>query len=203
MTTAMPCCTRTGISPCYTIMTGYTSSDISQRLSLTKIIAASIKQSEPVKLIPAAEGMHVRFSYSVEWQQSDTKYEDRFSKYLDTDFFEQKVIAACCFMSLNSLQVHWLSILNSFVLVMFFVGAISLLLVRTVKADFDRYLKEEGIDLEKDFTDEYGWKQVHGDVFRSPSKIIVFAAFLGTGAQVAATAFAVIFFTIWRNLYTE
>jgi hypothetical protein len=41
------------------------------------------------------------------------------------------------------------------------------------------------IDLDADI-DESGWKQVHGDVFRTPAQPMLFAALVGTGAQLSA-----------------
>lgn len=51
--------------------------------------------------------------------------------------------------------------------------------------------------------DEYGWKQVHGDVFRTPSHSLVFATILGSGYQLLVVTVAVILFTILGELYTE
>lgn len=51
--------------------------------------------------------------------------------------------------------------------------------------------------------DEYGWKQVHGDVFRPASHPIMFSALIGAGYQVTVVTFAVIIFAIIGELYTE
>jgi len=51
--------------------------------------------------------------------------------------------------------------------------------------------------------DEYGWKQVHGDVFRPAAKPMIFSALLGTGYQLLVVTVAVILFTILGELYTE
>lgn len=51
--------------------------------------------------------------------------------------------------------------------------------------------------------DEYGWKQVHGDVFRPAAKPLFFSALLGTGCQLLVVTVAVILFTIMGELYTE
>ena len=34
---------------------------------------------------------------------------------------------------------------------------------------------------------QLGWKMIHGDVFRGPSKVGIFASFLGAGAQIFST----------------
>ena len=59
------------------------------------------------------------------------------------------------------LQIHWFSIFNSFMMVIFLVGLVSMILMRTLRKDYARYSKEDDIDdMEKDLGDEYGWKQV-------------------------------------------
>lgn len=51
--------------------------------------------------------------------------------------------------------------------------------------------------------DEYGWKQVHGDVFRPPSSSLFFSALVGAGYQLTTVVLAVITFAILGELYTE
>ena len=56
---------------------------------------------------------------------------------------------------------------------------------------------------DRDLGDEYGWKQVHGDVFRPAAKPLLFSTLLGTGHQLLVVTVAVILFTIFGELYTE
>lgn len=56
---------------------------------------------------------------------------------------------------------------------------------------------------EKDLGDEYGWKQVHGDVFRPASHSLLFSALIGVGHQLTTVVFSVIVFAILGELYTE
>ena len=51
--------------------------------------------------------------------------------------------------------------------------------------------------------DEYGWKQVHGDVFRPASQPLLFSALIGTGHQISFVVLIVICFAIIGDLYTE
>jgi len=51
--------------------------------------------------------------------------------------------------------------------------------------------------------DEYGWKQVHGDVFRPTTNPMLFSAIIGTGYQVVTVSVCVIVFAIVGELYTE
>ena len=49
--------------------------------------------------------------------------------------------------------------------------------------------------------DEYGWKQVHGDVFRAPPSSLVLTSLIGAGCQLAAVFMIVTLFTIMGDLY--
>ena len=66
----------------------------------------------------------------------------------------------------TTIEVHWLSIINSFVLVVLLTVFLSIILLRVLKNDFTRYM---GSADDGDFMDdETGWKLIHGDVFRFP-----------------------------------
>jgi transmembrane 9 superfamily protein 3 len=132
----------------------------------------------------------VTFSYEVNWKPSLIKFDDRFDKYLDPNFFQHRI--------------HWFSIFNSFMMVIFLVGLVTMILMRTLRKDYARYAKDEEMDdMDRDLGDEYGWKQVHGDVFRPAAKPLLFSALLGTGYQLLTVTVAVILFTILGELYTE
>lgn len=89
-------------------------------------------------------------------------------------------------------------------MVIFLVGLVSMILMRTLRKDYARYSKDEEVDdMERDLGDEYGWKQVHGDVFRSPPHALLFSALVGAGYQLISVVFCVIMFAIVGELYTE
>ncbi|CAH1762626.1 4596_t:CDS:2 [Entrophospora sp. SA101] len=120
-----------------------------------KIIQVKLESNNPIKLYWENQDLPIRFSYSVNWIATDDPFDARFDKLLDMEFFEHKI--------------HWFSIINSFVMVIVLTGFVSLILVRMIKKDYARYDKEIEIgDLDHDIGDEYGWKQIHGDVFRAP-----------------------------------
>ena len=50
--------------------------------------------------------------------------------------------------------------------------------------------------LERDISEESGWKLVHGDVFRPPPQLPVLCALVGTGVQLALLVLATILITI-------
>lgn len=135
-------------------------------------------------------GAKLKFTYEVNWKKSAIKFEDRFDKYLDPNFFQHRI--------------HWFSIFNSFMMVIFLVGLVSMILMRTLRKDYARYSKDEEMDdMERDLGDEYGWKQVHGDVFRPPSHPMLFSALVGSGYQMLTVSFLVILLAIVGELYTE
>ncbi|KAJ1556529.1 Transmembrane 9 super member 3, partial [Nowakowskiella sp. JEL0078] len=89
-------------------------------------------------------------------------------------------------------------------IVLFLIGVVLAILFRTLKHDYARYDKEEGLlDLDRDLGDEFGWKQVHGDVFRAPNQLIMLSAMLGSGVQLTFLALVVILWTILGDLYIE
>lgn len=45
-------------------------------------------------------------------------------------------------------QIHWFSIFNSFMMVIFLTGLVSMILMRTLRADYARYTAKEDDDLE-------------------------------------------------------
>lgn len=77
-------------------------------------------------------------------------------------------------------------------------GCTRQILMRTLRKDYARYSKDDDMnDLERDLGDEYGWKQIHGDVFRPPAYPMLLSVFVGTGYQIATVTFFVIVFAIF------
>uniref|UniRef100_A0A7S1XWF6 Transmembrane 9 superfamily member n=2 Tax=Phaeomonas parva TaxID=124430 RepID=A0A7S1XWF6_9STRA len=87
-------------------------------------------------------------------------------------------------------------------MVIFLCGLVFLILIRTVKNDFAKYAREEE-EAEPGLSDESGWKQLHGDVFREPPSLMLYAALYGTGWQLAVLAFGVILFASLGRFHGE
>lgn len=83
--------------------------------------------------------------------------------------------------SMPHTNIQWFSILNSLVIVLFLTGMVAMILLRTLHKDIARYNQ---IDSEDDAQEEFGWKLVHGDVFRPPRHSMLLSVFLGSGVQV-------------------
>jgi len=102
----------------------------------------------------------------VTWEETAHPYKERMKLY-EENFF-------------NRLEIHWLSIMNSFVLVLLLTGFLAIIIMRILKSDYSRYARAED---EEDDQEDYGWKLIHGEVFRFPPHKSLFAAFIGLGAQ--------------------
>merc|ERR1719439_443066 len=79
-----------------------------------------------------------------------------------------------------------------------------MILMRTLRNDYAKYAREEDDleTLERDVSEESGWKLVHGDVFRAPAGLALLAAMVGTGAQLVLLTFSVILIAIVGMLYS-
>ena len=97
----------------------------------------------------------------------------------------------------QSFEIHWLSIINSFVLVLLLTGFLCIILMRVLKNDFTRYSVGE----EEEEEEETGWKLLHGDVFRLPTMLSVFCAFVGTGAQLFSLIVFLLILAIMNTFY--
>ncbi|VDN18380.1 unnamed protein product [Gongylonema pulchrum] len=152
-----------------------------------QIVDVNVTSDVRVALTPGAT---ILFTYEVVWKASSVEFDRRFEKYLDPTFFQHRI--------------HWFSIFNSFMMVIFLVGLVWMILMRTLRKDYARYQKDEDLDdMERDLGDEYGWKQVHGDVFRTPSFPLLFSSLIGTGYHVFTVAIITIILAIVGEFYTE
>lgn len=150
-----------------------------------RVIEANLTTDKHVEIAP---GVELEFFYSASWHETNIEFEDRFEKYLDDDFFEH--------------QIHWFSIFNSFMMVVFLTGLVSMILMRTLRKDYAKYSKDDDdMEEDRDVGDESGWKQIHGDVFRAPSHVMLFSALVGTGHQLALLVFSVILFSTVGDYY--
>eukprot|EP01103_Thecamoeba_quadrilineata_P019380 TRINITY_DN7821_c0_g1_i1.p1 TRINITY_DN7821_c0_g1~~TRINITY_DN7821_c0_g1_i1.p1 ORF type:complete len:607 (-),score=70.80 TRINITY_DN7821_c0_g1_i1:75-1829(-) len=116
------------------------------------------------------------FSYSVRWSPTNVDYSKRLDFFKDS-FFSQEM------------EIHWLSIINSFVLVILLTGFIAIIILRVLKSDITRYSQS---DPTIDEQEDYGWKLIHGDVFRFPPYPSIFSALLGVGAQFLLMSFFIL-----------
>jgi len=141
---------------------------------------ASIRNNQVVNM-----DEKILFTYDVIWSSSETSWASRWDVYLSEDH-------------LVPAQVHWYSITNSILVVLFLSLLVISILVRNLKRDIADYnaiaaLADEEQDEE---VNETGWKLVHADVFRPPDTYpMLYAVFLGTGVQLFFTIFLAIVFS--------
>jgi len=107
----------------------------------------------------------VWYTYDVVWVESAVRWASRWDNYL----------------KMEGGEIHWLSILNSVMIVLFLSGLVALILLRTLHRDIVKYNE---LATTEEIAEETGWKLVHGDVFRKPpfSKLLV--SCLGSGTQL-------------------
>jgi len=151
------------------------------RYNEDRIIEVTLNQDSPFNLVA---NKAFSWTYSIEWEATDIEFEERFDRYLDDKFFEH--------------QIHWFSLFNSFMMLTFLVGLVSIILMRALKKDISRFTSKdiEDGDGDNDPIDEYGWKQVHGEVFRHPPHLTLFSALLGIGTQLLVLTLIVILLAI-------
>jgi len=125
--------------------------------------------SPPLLLDTKAKTQEVIWSYDIVFKPSPVRWSTRWDAYLSSS---------------DDAQIHWFSILNSFMVVIFLSGLVGLIMVHTLRKDFQRY--ERGETLEEG-QEETGWKLVHGDVFRTPPRAAWLAVLIGTGTQLCVS----------------
>ncbi|KAG2659018.1 hypothetical protein PVAP13_1KG329400 [Panicum virgatum] len=164
----------------------FTHKNIVIRYNGNQIIHVNLTQESP-KLIDANKAMDM--TYSVKWEPTNITFAHRFDVYLDYPFFEH--------------QIHWFSIFNSFMMVIFLTGLVSMILMRTLRNDYAKYARDDDDieTLERDVNEESGWKLVHGDVFRPPRNLVLLSSLVGIGTQLAALILLVILLAIIGMLY--
>ncbi|KAK6527786.1 hypothetical protein TWF694_004766 [Orbilia ellipsospora] len=134
------------------------------KVSGDKKIADCTVAGDPVQLSESGN-TEVTYTYSVIWMESPTAWATRWDKYLHV--FDPRI--------------HWFSLVNSAIIVIFLTGMVSMVLLKTLRKDIARYNQ---LDLNEDVQEDSGWKLVHGDVFRPPMNPMLLSIFLGSGAQI-------------------
>uniref|UniRef100_A0A0A9YMY9 Transmembrane 9 superfamily member n=1 Tax=Lygus hesperus TaxID=30085 RepID=A0A0A9YMY9_LYGHE len=127
------------------------------------------KEPMAIKQAPLTpdETLTIKYTYSVKYINNNTvKWSSRWDYILE---------------SMSHTNIHWFSILNSLVIVLFLSGMVAMIILRTLHKDIARYNQ---IDSGEDVQEEFGWKLVHGDVFRPPRKGMLLSVFLGSGLQI-------------------
>jgi len=122
------------------------------------------------------EADEIVWTYDVKWEWSEVRWASRWDLY----------------MHMSDDQVHWFSIVNSLLVVLFLSGMVAMIMVRALNKDILTY---NDLDIEET-REETGWKLVHGDVFRPPRWSNLLSVMVGSGLQIGCCASVIIFFAV-------
>ncbi|KAL1916831.1 uncharacterized protein VTP21DRAFT_5535 [Calcarisporiella thermophila] len=120
---------------------------------------------EPPLILDENAENTVTYTYSIKWEETDIPWATRWDNYL----------------YISDSKIHWFSLVNSILVVLFLTGMVAMILLRALHKDIARYNSEE---VHEDVQEDFGWKLVHGDVFRPPQRVMLLSVLLGTGAQL-------------------
>jgi len=111
----------------------------------------------------------VVWSYDVLWERSPVKWASRWDMYLQ----------------MRDDDIHWFSIVNSFLILVFLTGIVGMIMARVLLKDFAKY-NEVLMDVEVagQGKEDSGWKLVNGDVFRPPPHPTLLSVYAGSGMQL-------------------
>ncbi|KAI9033308.1 transmembrane 9 superfamily member 4-like [Hyaloraphidium curvatum] len=124
----------------------------------------------------------ITYTYSVYWlEEKEVNWGNRWDLYL---------------MSSDP-QIHWYSIINSMIILLFLTAMVAIIMLRTLNKDIAMYNEE---DLKEEQEDTTGWKLVHGDVFRPPRLGGLLSIVVGSGVQFALMILVTGFFAVFGIL---
>jgi len=119
------------------------------------------------------------FTYDVKWVPSELTWAHRWDVYLKGNPNE---------------EIHYFSIVNSLMIVLFLTGVVAMIMLRTLRKDISTYNEIQTLE---EAQEESGWKLVHGDVFRPPEFCpSLLAAMVGQGVQLLVMAVVVLIFAL-------
>eukprot|EP01041_Mallomonas_annulata_P006757 gene6757-13699_t len=136
--------------------------------------------NDPTNYMSIDKADTVLYSYDVFWEKSSVEWSARWDTYLTANSPNDKV--------------HWFSITNSIMIVLFLTVMIAMILIRALRKDIAQYNDPSVMEEAKE---ESGWKLVHGDVFRPPATMpMLFSVFVGSGVQLVLMCFATLSFAL-------
>jgi len=132
---------------------------------------------QELKIPSGSEKLTIQWTYFIKWEEDpNTPWANRWDKYLQN----------------TDPQIHWFSIINSLMIVLFLTGMVAMIMMRTLHADFRRYNQMDP----SEEAEETGWKLVHGDVFRPPNRPMLLSVLVGSGVQVLGMTMVTMVFAV-------
>ena len=133
--------------------------------------ASGLDLGSPKLPLKNHEAMDLIFTYDVVWVHSDVKWASRWDVYLKMQWQDD--------------EIHWFSIVNSSVILLFLTGMVAMIMLRILRRDLYRYNElDQSEEAREEAREETGWKLVYGDVFRPPSHAGMLSVLVGSGMQV-------------------
>lgn len=126
-----------------------------------------------------SDATEITWTYSINWAESDIKWASRWDVYMKSTSAEARI--------------HWMSIMNSVLVVLLLTVIIGFILVRALRKDLARYNDPESLEEDRE---ETGWKLLHGDVYRTPDNAGLLTVYVGTGMQLLCMIFVTLCFSL-------
>lgn len=130
----------------------------------------------PLVVSEANSGTRITWTYGVTWvEEPAIRWAHRWDSYFHTSVAD------------SNDRIHWLSIVNTMLIVLCLTSMVALVILRALKKDLAQYnsildvTKEEQEEVHRD---ESGWKMIHGDVFRAPKNLNLYTIFVSSGVQI-------------------
>lgn len=160
-----------------------------------------VTRDAEAQLIDDISYANVVFTYDVQWVPSTTAWSDRWDVFIKSS-------------TGGDADIHWFSIINSLMIVVFLTGMIAMILVRNLYRDIARYNAAASAasagatapsqaggssSAGEEVAEETGWKLVHGDVFRPPAGFfgpMFLSVFVGSGMQILAMSTVLLVFAV-------
>ncbi|RQM24173.1 hypothetical protein B5M09_008300 [Aphanomyces astaci] len=134
--------------------------------------------------------VEITWTYSVEWvEDNERTWRTRWDVYFE--------------VGSGSDEVHWFSIINALLIVLFLSGMVGMILMRSLHRDISRYNRVPTEEERMEEREESGtslislpcWKLVHADVFRPPTtQPMLYCVMIGTGFQLLGMSTSTLFF---------
>eukprot|EP00249_Psilotum_nudum_P014615 c24917_g1_i1 orf=406-2349(+) len=142
----------------------------------TKQFVSAAQPPQEVK-----KGEEIIFTYDIAFKESPVKWASRWDTYL----------------LMSDDQIHWFSIINSLMIVLFLSGMVAMIMMRTLYQDIARYNQ---LETQEEAQEETGWKLVHADVFRPPNNAGLLCVYVGTGVQFLGMTIVTMIFALFGFL---
>ncbi|CAK7897343.1 transmembrane 9 superfamily member 3 [[Candida] anglica] len=126
----------------------------------------------------------IPYTYAVYWREDNSiDYDSRWDLYYENE-------------SGKNSQIHWLSVINSVVLMFLLSMAVAIVLVKIFKKDLQQPMSPTLPLTDRSLGDNgsggSGWRSLIGDVHQQPSLAVILSVFVSSGVQVLIVMIGVV-----------